>query len=453
MQQKISLTTGSIWKGMLWFAFPIFLGNVFQQFYNAFDSWVVGRFLGDKALAAVASSGNLIFMMTGFFMGVGMGAGVIIAQRYGAKDYDTMNRAIHTNIVFGLVAGVLLTVIGVWFTPTMLQWMGTPEDVLPESITYFRFYFFGAIFNVMYNVFVGILHGVGDSKHPLYYLMISTVVNIVLDLVFVGWIGWGVGSAAIATALSQGVSAALCCIHLCRAKAPYGLQLKKIRADMESLRGIIRYGLPSGVQNSVIAIANVVVQSSINSFGSGAMAGCGTYSKIEGFAFLPVTCFTMALTTFVGQNLGAGQPQRVKKGIAFGVICSVVMAELIGVASYLFAPQLIRFFNDSPEVLDFGVRHMRTICLFYCLLALSHCMAGVMRGAGKAAVPMYTMLLCWCVIRVGYITLMLPRVPQLETVSWAYPITWTLSSIVFMLYFAKGNWMSDFRKQQEEKLL
>ena len=195
MQQKISLTTGPIWKGMLWFAFPIFLGNVFQQFYNAFDSWVVGRFLGDKALAAVASSGNLIFMMTGFFMGVAMGAGVIIAQRYGAKDYDTMNRAIHTNIVFGLVAGVLLTVIGVWFTPTMLQWMGTPEDVLPESITYFRFYFFGAIFNVMYNVFVGILHGVGDSKHPLYYLMISTVVNIVLDLVFVGWIGWGVGSA------------------------------------------------------------------------------------------------------------------------------------------------------------------------------------------------------------------------------------------------------------------
>ena len=439
---------------MLWFALPIFLGNVFQQFYNAFDSWVVGRFLGDKALAAVASSGNLIFMMTGFFMGVAMGAGVIIAQCYGARDYDTMNRAIHTNLVFGLAAGAVLTVVGVWFTPTILQWMGTPEDVLPESVTYFRFYFCGAVFNVMYNVFVGILHGVGDSKHPLYYLMISTVINIILDLLFVGWFGWGVGSAAVATVISQGVSAALCCVHLCRVKdAPYHLQIKKIKADMESLRGIVRYGLPSGVQNSVIALANVVVQSSINSFGAGAMAGCGTYSKIEGFAFLPVTCFTMALSTFVGQNLGAGQQHRVKKGIAFGVICSVVIAELIGIASYLFAPGLIRFFNDSPEVVGFGVRHMRTISLFYCLLALSHCMAGVMRGAGKASVPMYTMLLCWCVIRVSYITFMLPRFPQLETVSWAYPLTWTLSSIIFLVYFAKGNWMNGFRKQQEERIV
>lgn len=439
---------------MLWFALPIFLGNVFQQFYNAFDSWVVGRFLGDKALAAVASSGNLIFMMTGFFMGVAMGAGVIIAQCYGARDYDTMNRAIHTNLIFGVVAGGVLTVVGVWFTPTILQWMGTPEDVLPESVTYFRFYFCGAVFNVMYNVFVGILHGVGDSKHPLYYLMISTVINIILDLLFVGWFGWGVGSAAVATVISQGVSAALCCVHLCRVKdAPYQLQIKKIKADLESLRGIVRYGLPSGVQNSVIALANVVVQSSINSFGAGAMAGCGTYSKIEGFAFLPVTCFTMALSTFVGQNLGAGQQHRVKKGIAFGVICSVVIAELIGIASYLFAPGLIRFFNDSPEVVDFGVRHMRTISLFYCLLALSHCMAGVMRGAGKASVPMYTMLLCWCVIRVSYITFMLPRFPRLETVSWAYPLTWTLSSIIFLVYFAKGNWMNGFRKQQEERIV
>lgn len=449
MQQKITLTTGSIWKGMLWFAFPIFLGNVFQQFYNAFDSWVVGRFLGDKALAAVASSGNLIFMMTGFFMGVAMGAGVIIAQRYGARDYATMNRAIHTNLVFGVVAGVVLTVAGIWFTPTILQWMGTPEDVLPESVTYFRFYFCGAVFNVMYNVFVGILHGVGDSKHPLYYLMIATLVNVVLDLLFVGVFRWGVGAAAIATVIAQGVSAVLCGIHLCRVKAPYHLDIKKIRPDMDSLRGIVRYGLPSGVQNSVIALANVVVQSSINSFGSGAMAGCGTYSKIEGFAFLPVTCFTMALSTFVGQNLGAGKQYRVKKGIAFGVICSVTIAEMIGVACYLLAPQLIRFFNDSPEVVDYGVRHMRTICLFYCLLALSHCMASVMRGAGKAAVPMYTMLICWCIIRVSYITFMLPRVPRLETVSWAYPITWTLSSIIFLIYFVKGNWMGSFQKQYE----
>ena len=442
-----SLTEGSIWKSMLLFALPVFLGNVFQQLYNTFDSWVVGNYLGDNALAAVSSSGSLIFMMIGFFNGVAMGAGVIIARCYGARDYDSMRRAIHTDVAFGLTAGILLTVLGVAFTPAILRWMNTPEDVLPQSISYFRYYFCGAIFTVMYNIMVGILHAVGDSRHPLYYLIFSSFVNVVLDLLFVAVFRWGVGSAAIATTISQGVSALLCFRLLLTTKEPYRVELKKIRYHWDSFKDIVRYGLPSGVQNSVIAMANLVVQTNINSFGKAAMAGCGSYSKIEGFAFLPITCFAQALSTFVGQNLGAQQYGRVKKGVRFAVICSVSMAELIGVASYLLAPQLISIFNDSPEVVAYGAAHMRTICLFYCLLALSHCIAGILRGAGKATVPMFIMLGCWCLLRVTYISIAMQHVNELHTVSMAYPITWFASSVLFIIYFYAADWMHAFDRQ------
>ncbi len=442
-----SLTEGSIWKSMLLFALPVFLGNVFQQLYNTFDSWVVGNYLGDNALAAVSSSGSLIFMMIGFFNGVAMGAGVIIARCYGARDYDSMRRAIHTDVAFGLTAGILLTALGVAFTPTILRWMDTPEDVLPQSISYFRYYFCGAIFTVMYNIMVGILHAVGDSRHPLYYLIFSSFVNVVLDLLFVAVFRLGVGSAAIATTISQGVSALLCFRLLLTTKESYRVELKKIRYHWDSFKDIVRYGLPSGVQNSVIAMANLVVQTNINSFGKAAMAGCGSYSKIEGFAFLPITCFAQALSTFVGQNLGAQQYGRVKKGVRFAVICSVSMAELIGVASYLLAPQLISVFNDSPEVVAYGANHMRTICLFYCLLALSHCIAGILRGAGKATVPMFIMLGCWCLLRVTYISIAMQHVNELHTVSMAYPITWFASSVLFIIYFYAADWMHAFERQ------
>ena len=446
--EQFSLTEGTIWKSMLIFALPVFLSNVFQQLYNTFDAWCVGNYIGDNALAAVSSSGSLIFMMVSFFNGVAMGAGVIIARAYGAKDNEIMQKSIHTAIAFGLVCGVVLTVAGVAFTPTILRLMDTPAEVLPESIAYFRYYFCGAIFTVMYNIFVGILHAVGDSKHPLYYLIFSTGINIVLDMLFVAVLGFGVGSAAVATTVSQGISALLCFIHLLRTDEPYKVRIRMIRFDKNSLIDIIRYGLPSGVQNSVIAIANVFVQTNINSFGKAAMAGCGAYSKLEGFAFLPVTCFVQALATFVGQNLGAGNRERVKKGVAFGVICSCTLAEAIGLLSYLLAEHLIGIFSDSAESVALGTQHMRTICLFYFLLAFSHCIAGVLRGAGKATVPMFIMLSCWCVFRMTYIFTALRFVNVLTTVSWAYPITWTLSSIIFLIYFLKADWMRSFDRNE-----
>lgn len=280
------LTEGPIWQTILLFALPILLGNIFQQFYNAFDSWTVGKFIGDTALAAVSSSSSLIHMFVGFFNGVAMGAGVIIARFYGARDYKNMRTVIHTDVAMGLAVGILLTVLGVSFSPVILRWMGTPEEVLPQSISYFRYYFCGALFTVMYNIFVGILHAVGDSKHPLYYLIFSTFVNIALDLLFVAVMGLGVGAAAMATTVSQGISALLCCIRLLRVNEPYRLELRSIGFDFKSLKSIVHFGLPSGIQNSVIGIANLVVQTNINSFGAAAMAGCGAYSRIEGFAFL-----------------------------------------------------------------------------------------------------------------------------------------------------------------------
>ncbi|MBQ2383769.1 MAG: MATE family efflux transporter [Oscillospiraceae bacterium] len=445
--ERHSLTEGPIWKVLILFALPVFLGNLFQQLYNAFDAWCVGNYIGDEALAAVSSSGSLIFMMVSFFNGLAMGAGVVIARSFGAKQYGDMSKAIHTAIAFGLIAGLFLTVAGVALTPTILRWMGTPEEVLPRSIQYFRYYFCGAIFIVMYNIFVGILHAVGDSRHPLYYLMLSTAVNILLDMLFVAVLGFDVGAAAIATTISQGISALLCFLHMLRVDAPYRISLSQIRIDRHSLWQIIRYGLPSGVQNSVISIANVFVQTNINSFGKAAMAGCGSYSKLEGFAFLPVTCFSQALSTFVGQNLGAGQHDRAKKGAIFGILCSCLVAELIGILSWIFAPQLIGLFSDSEVSIQLGALHMRTICLFYFLLAFSHCIAGILRGAGKATVPMFTMLACWCVFRVSYISIAVKLVPRLTTVSWAYPITWTLSGIIFLIYFLKADWLHSFDRR------
>lgn len=437
----VVLTEGPIWKKIIIFALPMFLGHLFQQLYNTADSLIVGNFLGEKALAAVSSSGSLIFLLVGFFNGIAMGSGVIVARYYGAKKIEMLQKAIHTIVAFGLVSGLILMVLGMGLTPHILKWMGTPEDVLPNSITYFRIYFAGSLGFVMYNVFMGILQSVGDSRHPLQYLIISSIINVILDLVFIAGFHMGVGSAALATIISQVISALLSFRRLLKSPPEYRITIRKISFDPFMLKQIFTYGLPAGLQNSIISIANVVVQSNINAFGSAAMAGCGSYAKVEGFGFLPITCFSQSLTTFIGQNLGAGKLDRVKKGSRFGVLCSVLTAELVGIGIYIFAPFLISLFADTPEVIAYGVLQARTVTLFYFLLALSHCMAGIFRGAGKAVVPMTVMLICWCVIRISYITIIMQIVHEITAIFWAYPLTWTLSSIIFVVYYFKANWM------------
>ena len=441
------LTEGPIGRKILAFAFPLFLGNLFQQLYNTADSLIVGNFIGSDALAAVSSSGSLIFLLVGFFNGISVGAGVVIARYFGARDKDGVERSIHTTVAFGLAAGVLLTVVGILFTPFILRLMGTPADVLPSSILYFRIYFCGSLAFVMYNICVGILQSVGDSRHPLYYLIFSSVVNVVLDLLFVAVFQLGVGSAALATVISQFLSAGLCFLRLTRTKEEYRIVIRRIRFDLPMLKQVIQNGLPTGLQNSIIAFANVVVQSNINAFGKMAVAGCGSYSKIEGFGFLPINCFTMALTTFISQNLGARQYDRAKKGARFGILCSISIAELVGILIYLFSPVLIALFNADPQVVAYGVTQARTVTLFYFLLAYSHCLAAIFRGAGRSAVPMTVMLVCWCIIRVTYITIIVKFVPVINVIFWAYPLTWTLSSIIFTIYFFRSDWVHAYEKR------
>lgn len=438
------LTEGVIWKKIIGFALPVFLGNLFQQMYNMADSLIVGNFIGSDALAAVSSSGSVIFLLVGFFNGISVGAGVVIARYFGARELDNMERAIHTTVAFGITAGIIMTLVGILLTPQILLWMGTPADILPNSILYFRVYFCGSLAFVLYNVFVGILQAVGDSRRPLFYLIISSITNVVLDLLFVAVFQLGVGSAALATVFSQIISATLCFIHLVRTKKEYHVNIRRIRFDMFMLKQVIQNGLPAGVQNSVIALANIVVQSNINAFGKMAVAGCGAYSKIEGFGFLPINCFTLALTTFISQNLGAKQYDRAKQGARFGILCSITLAEIIGIFIFIFSPILISAFNSDPEVIQFGVTQARTVTLFYCLVAFSHCLAGIFRGAGRSTIPMAVMLVCWCIIRVTYITIIVRFIPVINVVFWAYPLTWSLSSIIFTIYFFKSNWMHTF---------
>ena len=438
------MTVGTPWKLIASFALPVFLSQLFQQFYNTVDSLVVGRVHGTEALAAVSSSGTLIFLMISFFVGTSMGAGIVISKYYGARDYERVSRAVHTNICLGIICGVILTIVGVVLTPTFLRWMGTDPDVMPDATAYFRYYFAGAIAIVLYNNCKGVMNALGDSRRPLYYLIISSVTNVLLDLLFIAVFRWGVWAAAFATTLSQALSVVLCIIHLSKKGTLYQLQLSKLRIDKESLGEIVRYGLPAGVQNSVIGFANVIVQTNINSFTKIATAAYGTYAKIEGFAFLPITWFTMALTTFTGQNLGAGLYDRAKKGSRFGIISAVVLAEAIGLVIWLAAPFLIGLFSDDPAVIELGTKQARIESLFFCLLAFSHAVAAVCRGAGKVFVPMSVMLAVWCVLRITYITIMMHYVHEIQYIYWAYPITWGISSIIYLFYYLFADWIHGF---------
>lgn len=443
------LTTGPIGRGILAFAIPLFLGQLLQQLYNVADAWVVGNFANNNAFAAVSSTGSMTFLIIGFFNGVATGGGVVISKYYGAKNYEAVEKAVHTNFLFGIIASILATVVGLLMAPWLLTVMKTPDEVMPEAVTYLRIYFAGVSTIIMYNIGMAIMRALGDSIHPLYYLVLSSIVNVILDLLFVAVLDFGVAGAGVATVIAQGISAVLCIIRMCRVDGAGKLKLSLLRYYPDYMKEVIVQGLPNGVQNSVISIGNMVVQTNINSFGSYAMSGVGAYSKIEGFAFLPITSMSISLPTFIGQNLGAKKYDRAKKGAAFGIVSGVALAELIGVIVFLFAPQLLRFFVDVDEAVMIGRGHARRISLFFCLLAFSHCAAGVLRGCGKSIVPMITMLAFWCGVRIIYVTTTLHFIPDFSVISWAYPLTWSLSTIVFTLFLLKSDWVHAFERKKK----
>ena len=441
------LTEGSIAKGILSFAIPLFLGQLLQQFYNVADAWVVGNFADNNAFAAVSSAGSLTFLIIGFFNGIAIGGGVVISRYFGARDEKNVEIAIHTNFLFGLIASVLSTIVGLLLIPVLLRLMQTPEEVLPSSLLYLRVYFAGVSTIILYNIGMSIMRALGDSIHPLYYLVISSVINVILDLLFVAVFHWGVGGAAAATIIAQGVSAAMCIFRMCRMEGVAKLDFRKLHYNGPMMKEVIVQGLPTGVQNSVISIGNIVIQKNINSFGPFSMSGVGAYSKLEGFAFLPITCMSMALPTFISQNLGAKEYNRAKKGAVFSIVSGVAVAELIGIAFYFGIEPLLRFFVDEEQSVAFGKMHSHVTTLFFCLLAFSHCAAGVLRGCGKSIVPMAAMLTFWCGLRIIYVTNALKFMPQFTTISWAYPLTWSCSSIVLLLFLLFSDWTHAFEKR------
>lgn len=435
------MTTGSIQRNLLSFAIPIFLGNLFQQLYHTADSLVVGNFIGKESLAAISSIGSLTMLLIGLFQGIFVGAGVVISKSFGEGDKAAVQKAVHTTVALGLSGSVLLTVLGYYFTPLMLVWMQTPPSVFNDAEIYIRIYFLGIGTLILYNTASGILQAVGDSRHPLYFLIISSVINIVLDLVFVAVLGTGIAGAAYATIIAQAVSAILSFRLLFTTGDIIKVRLKHIRFHKGFLAPILRLGIPSGIQNSVTSFANVILQSSINLFGPAAMAGNGAFMRIQGFAFIPITAFALALTTFTGQNLGAGEYERVRKGARFGVIFAMVLAETIGLLMYFGSEPLIALFSRDPEVLSFGVQKSHIASLFLWSLALSHAMTGIFRGAGRSIVPMSVMLAIWCIFRIIFIQVGLSIVMDIRVVYWAYPVTWTISAVIFVIYYFSVDWM------------
>ena len=444
IQSSVRMTEGGIGSRLIRFAVPLFIGNLFQQLYSTADALIVGNLLGNSALAAVSSVSSLIFMLIGFVEGVFIGAGVAVSRYFGAEDRRRLSEAVHTDLAFCLTAGALLTVIGTAFSDNILHLMGTPGEIFPQAVMYMRTYFSGAMAMALYNCCRGIMQAVGDSKHPLYYLILSSMVNIVLDIVFIVFFRGNVGSAAFATVLSQALSAVLCLRRLMRTEEEHRVSLRKIRFIGPIFREIIRYGLPSGFQNSAIAIANVLVQSNVNAFGTMAVAGCGAAVKIEGFAFLPISSFVMALTTFIGQNLGASRTERAKKGARFGLLCCVGIAEAIGIFIFITVPVLLRGFTAEPAAIAYGVLRSRTCSLFYCFLAATHCLAGILRGAGKSLYPMSCYLVIWGIGRILYLTLLVPVFPVITTVNLVYPISWFVSTVCLLLYYCKADWVHGY---------
>lgn len=438
------MTEGVIWKEILLFSIPLLLGNLFQQLYNAVDSVVVGNYIGAQALAAVGSSAPVINLLVSFFMGLAVGAGVIISRYFGARKKEELHIAVHTSLALTFAAGLVMTLIGVLISPYVLQWVGTPSDVMESSVLYLRIYFLGILSVMVYNMGSGILRAVGDSRNPLYFLIVSSVTNIILDMLFVIVFHMGIAGVGWATLIAQTISAVLTMLLLMRTKEEYQVKLKHIRFHKHMLYEIVRLGLPSGLQNDIVSFSNVIVQSNINAFGSLAMAGCGSYTKIDGFAILPVMSYSMALTTFTGQNMGAKKYDRVKQGAKTGILMSVITIVCISALLLILGPNVLAIFSSDPTVINYGLYMMHVLAPGYIFLAISHAFNGIIRGAGITTVPMIVMVTCWCGLRMAWILTSVPLFHDIGVVFMGWPLTWIASALWLFLYYRKGSWMTRY---------
>ena len=439
--QNNLMTEGSIVKSLLLFALPLIFGNLLQQLYNPADSIIVGNFVGANALAAVGSSGSPIYLLIGFSQGLAVGAGVVVSQFLGAKDHREAQEAVHTSLAIAVIMGLLLTVGGIACGRALLVAMNTPAEVLGDAVTYIRIYFGGVLFSVVYNMTAGILNAAGNSRRSLIYLAWASVTNIVLDLVFIVIFRMGVAGAAIATDISQLVSCVLSLRFLIKSTDDCRVIPREIRLHKKMAARIIRVGLPTGIQNMVISFSNVLVQASVNSYGAAAMAGFAAYMKIDGFNILPVSSISMAATTFVGQNYGAGRLDRVKKGTWVTLAMGLVYTLATGALLLLGQDAIMHLFTNDETVVFFGEAAMHWFCPFYFLLSILHGLAGAVRGTGASVPPMVVLLVSLCLFRVVWIQFLLPFFPTIDGVFILYPVSWGLGAVLMALYAWKGKWM------------
>ena len=436
------ITQGVIWKQLLLFFFPILLGTFFQQLYNTADAIIVGKFVGKQALAAVGgTTGTLVNLLVGFFVGLASGASVIIAQLYGARHLENVSRAVHTTIVLALVSGAGLTLFGLVFSEKILLLMGTPQDVMQYASAYLRIYFLGMIPQLLYNIGSGILRAVGDSRRPMIFLILAAMTNIVLDVILVLGLNLGVSGAALATVLSQVLSAFLILAALRHGPQTYRLHLRRLRMHGNMLRRIVRIGLPAGLQSVMYSLSNIIIQAGVNGFGTDVMAAWTAFGKIDGLFWMMISAFGVSITTFAGQNFGAGQYERMRRSVRVCLGMAAGATVLMSAFMLIFGRPLLSMFTDDAHVLEIGMLVIRTIVPWWIAYLCIEILSGAMRGAGDSLIPTILTLTGICLIRVFWVGVLLPMRSELSVLAFSYPFTWTVTSIMFVVYYLRGGWL------------
>lgn len=435
-RKDIDMTEGNIVRHLVIFSIPLLLGNLFQQLYNTVDTWVVGNYVSNEAFSAVGTVGPIINMLIGFFMGLSSGAGVVISQYYGAKQYDMVKKVVHTSLILTLVLSIIFSVVGIAMTPFMLRMMKMPAEAVPEATTYLTIYFAGIVGLLFYNIGAGILRAIGDSKRPFYFLVVSALLNTVLDLVFVLFLGMGVEGVALATVVSQCISAILTLIVLSKTSTCVRISLRDMKVDLAMLGKIFTVGIPAGLQMTITSFSNVFVQSYINFFGTDCMSGWTAYAKVDQFIFLPMQSLSLAATTFVGQNLGRNKVDRARKGVSVALAIAAAASALIIIPVMIFAPWIVTFFNQKAEVVQFGTQFLRTLSPFYMLCCFNQIHSAALRGAGNSRAPMVIMLASFVCFRQLYLYVMANYISNtILAISMGYPAGWLVCSIINGIYY------------------
>lgn len=428
------MTEGNILKSIILYSIPLILGNFMQQLYNTFDSLIVGNYVGSSALAAVGSGGQISFFLVAFYLGASSGAGILISQYYGAKDDKKLHAVVHNMMGIGIVLGVVITIVGIIFCPTFLGWIGTPADMMPDAVTYLRIFFGGMLFQVVYNMLAAVLNAVGNSKRSLIYLIISSGFNIILDLLFVCVFKLGIAGAAWATIISQAVCCILILKYLMGVEANYRVKIKDITLQSDYVKRIVKMGFPAAVQNAVIAFSSLLIQSGVNSYGTKAAAGFTAYMKVDGFDILPILSFSLAATTFVGQNVGAGNLKRATKGAAIIIVINTIYTLIMTCVMTVFDSQIISLFSHDPEVIESGVMCIWALAPFYVLLGLIHSFAGAIRGTGNTVGPMVIILFSLCFYRVLWMMFVRPYFSDIRGVYLTYPTSFVIGAVLMICY-------------------